>query len=676
MTRKFREKIRSSLTNPGLQAALDANAERRRIARRQAYASLPEDLEELRQRAHAVRSQTIVNLDQHLSQFIANAQANGFIVHRAANSAQAVQIVRQISREIEARLVVKSKSMVSEEIHLNSALEEDGIRVVETDLGEYIIQLRGEPPAHIITPAVHLVRREVGQTFQDKLGIPFSDDIPTLTQAARRLLRQDFLTADIGISGVNFGVVENGALCLLTNEGNGRMVTTLPDVHIALMGIERLVCTLEDLALMLYLLPRSATGQKLTVYTNLVYGPRRIGEIDGPRQRHIVLVDNGRSSLRASPLSDALFCIRCGACLNACPVFQEIGGHAYVGVHGTITPYPGPIGAVVSPGLFGVDEFGPLARASSLCGACKEACPVDIDLPQLFLRLRAAEASPKSPPGSPAPPGRQALYAPGGMRMALRLFTWVSTSPFRFRTLQRLAGILSRMVSPLTNWLRLPAFTGWGYGREFPRPALRPFRDLFPKIQNRTFSLPATSASPPPIATAHSSSEKPRWQVFETELTALGGVFIRCQEHQVARCVSDLLGDLDADAIQAWDEKHLPHGLIEKLRAEGVRIMHEPDPALKVGLTGALAGVAESGTIVLHTGSGRPLTASLLPEFHVAILRERKIYSNLFQVLSLEEMQQSSYLTLISGPSRTADIEMTLTIGVHGPRQLYVICVE
>ena len=393
----FRTHIRSSIADANLQAALDANADRRTTGRVAAFASLP-DWPERRQRAHAVRAEVIAHLDEYLAAFSAKVQANGIEVYRAATPEQAIQRVFEIAGAASTRvtgdgtgsqiLFAKSKSMVSEEIELNRALERHGHRVVETDLGEYIVQLRGEKPAHIITPAVHLQRRQVGELFQAKLGIAYTDDIPTLTAAARRVLRDVFLSADIGISGVNFGVAETGTLCIVTNEGNGRMVTSLPPIHIALMGMERLVPTLDDLALMLSLLPRSATGQKLSVYTQLLHSPRRAGEVDGATRRHLIILDNGRSRVRGSELREALYCIRCGACLNACPVFREIGGHAYVGADGAPAPYPGPIGSIISPGLLGSSEFGQLAQASSLCGACKDACPVDIDLPKLLTRVR------------------------------------------------------------------------------------------------------------------------------------------------------------------------------------------------------------------------------------------------------------------------------------------------
>ncbi len=396
----FRTRIRKAIADEPLQAALDANAERRTTGRAAAFASLP-DWQARRERAHAVRAEVIAHLDDYVQAFAARLEANGVHVHHAADACQAIETVLEIARTSQTRvaaagsdaigpregshaelLFAKSKSMVTEEIELNRALGDHGYRVVETDLGEYIVQLRGEKPAHIITPAVHLQRRQIGELFHEKLGMDFTDDIPTLTAAARKVLRNVFLTADVGISGVNFGVAATGTLCIVTNEGNGRMVTTVPPVHIALMGMERLVPTLDDLALMLSLLPRSATGQKLSVYTQLIHSPRRHGEVDGAAERHVIILDNGRSRIGRSGLREALYCIRCGACLNACPVFREIGGHAYVGADGEPAPYPGPIGSVISPGLLGLQEFGHLAQASSLCGACKDACPVNIDLPR------------------------------------------------------------------------------------------------------------------------------------------------------------------------------------------------------------------------------------------------------------------------------------------------------
>jgi len=386
----FRSRIRQSIEDQTLQTALDNNAERRLKGRAAAFESIP-DWRERRQRAHAIRADVIEHLDEYLNQFIAKNEANGVIVHRAKDAAEAIQIILGITESSVSRrwnennaddgsrrtplLIAKSKSMVSEEIALNHALENTGIRVIETDLGEYIVQLRHERPSHIITPAAHLKKEQVAELFQEKLGIPYTTDIPTLTATARKVLREVFLTADIGFSGVNFGVAETGTTCIVTNEGNGRMVATIPPVHIALMGMERLVPNLENLSLMLSLLPRSATGQKLTVYTQLLNKPL-------PDQtRHLIILDNGRARLKNSPLKESLYCIRCGACLNACPVFRELSGHAYIGKDNSIAPYPGPIGSVISPGLLG-ENYVHLAQASSLCGACKDVCPVDIDLPK------------------------------------------------------------------------------------------------------------------------------------------------------------------------------------------------------------------------------------------------------------------------------------------------------
>ncbi|MBN2548915.1 MAG: LUD domain-containing protein [Anaerolineales bacterium] len=671
MTKSFHSQIREALQNPTLQGALDGNAERRLIARQQAYASLPQDLQVMRQRAHAVRAEVTTNLDRYLEQFIHRAQSNGMIVHQAASAAQAVEIVRQIARQSGAKLIAKSKTMVGEEIELNPALEADGLQVVETDLGEYIVQLRGEPPAHIITPAVHLTRHQVGETFQAKLGVPFTEDIPTLTAIARRILRQTFLSADIGISGVNFGVAESGALCTVTNEGNGRMVTTLPPIHIALMGIERLVPTLDDLALMLYLLPRSATGQKLSVYTSLIHGPRREGESDGALQRHLILLDNGRSALRLSPLAEALYCIRCGACLNACPVFREIGGHAYVGASGKHTPYPGPIGSVISAGLFGIQEFGNLARASSLCGACQEACPMDIDLDGLLLRVRAGQSA------------EQSAYlknVPAGLKLGLRAFSWMAASPWRFGAAQSMAGIFSRLLSPISAWLRLPAFTGWGYRRDFPRPARRTFHSQFKptgeaEMLSSVGPQAASQSQAQPVSTQPTEPEDLATR-FEAELAALGGVFTRCKEPELAAHILDILKSRNIQTIQSWDGDQLPVGLLNALRAAGIQATTDPDPGLRAGLTGALAGIAETGTLILPGGPGRPLTASLLPEVHIAILKAADLQASLTSAVRSLPLGDYSSLVLVSGPSRTADIEMTLTIGVHGPGELFVLYCE
>jgi L-lactate dehydrogenase complex protein LldF len=673
----FHSKIREAIANSNLQTALDANAERRIHGRDTALSSLPEEVGVLRQRAHQLRAHTIANLEQYLDEFIRNAQENGMVVHQAADSAQAVEIVLDIALRIDARLIAKSKTMVGEEIELNSALEGAGLQVVETDLGEYIVQIRKERPSHIITPAVHLRREDVGATFHEVLGIPLTTDIPVMTAAARKVLRETFLSADMGISGVNFAVAETGTLCMVTNEGNGRMVTTLPRVHVALLGIERLVPKIDDLALVLAMLPRYATGQKITVYTSLMNSPRRKSDADGPGERHIILVDNGRRAMRNSPLSDALMCIRCGSCLNACPIFRELGGHAYIGKAGEPGTYPGPIGSVVSPALFGQVEFGQLARASSLCGACKEACPVDIDLPKLLLRVRAG--------GLELSPQRARANIPVGLQAALRGFSWVASRPTLFHLAEKFIGVASRFLPPFSGWLRLPAVSGWGYSKDFPKPATRPFRERW-QAQNRnktqstgptTQLVKAQKNGSPPRSQMTPQTETPdRVERFKEELLALGGNIIDVTSGQLVDAIASFLRERGVSSVLAWEWEHLPPGLQEALISAGIEALPGADPTAQAGITGVLYAISDTGTLVIPGGTGRPQSASLLPELHIAVLYREKILATLSEALHLPEIREAPTVVLVSGPSRTADIEMTLTIGVHGPGEVHIFLVN
>ncbi len=669
---QFKSHIRTSIANKALQIALDNNAQRRVQGRVAAFESLP-DWRERRQRAHTVRANVIEHLDEYLNKFIAKVQENGIIVHRAKDAAEAVKIVLEtIGADGHLplqKLIAKSKSMVSEEIELNHALEAAGHRVVETDLGEYIVQLRGEKPAHIITPAVHLRRHEVGQLFQEKLGIPYTEDIPTLTNTARKILREVFLTADVGVSGVNFGVAETGTLCIVTNEGNGRMVTTMPPIHIALMGMERILPALDDLALMLSLLPRSATGQKLSVYTQLIHSPRRVDEIDGARERHLIIVDNGRSRLQHSALSEALYCIRCGACLNACPVFRELSGHAYVGNDGSIAPYPGPIGSIVSPGLLGLEQFGHLAQASSLCGACKDACPIDIDLPKLLTRVRAG-----NPSVSTQNEKRNGVGLSFMSRMGLRAFGMIASSPKLFAVSQRVAGIGTRIVSPFSQWMWIPAFTGWGYSKDFPRFAVRTFREKFHYETSKSTEIFRKGKEKGKKADAPKTQNANLVERFSQELEAVGGHAYRIAQAELPKRLIELLKECNVNAAMIWDS--IPVLNEFDLLEAGVRAERNADPNVRVGITSALSAVAETGTLVIPSGKDQPLSASLLPETHVTIIRSSQIVGSLEEALQKREVQNASASVLITGPSRTADIEMTLTIGVHGPTELHVFVVD
>ena len=667
MRRAFIQRVELALADEPLGTALDANADRRQHSRVVAFESLT-DAEEKIQRAHAIRQNTIQNLDMFLGQFSAALQANGFQVHRAEGAADACRLILQIAQEAGARRVVKSKSMVTEEIRLNRALEDAGLEVLETDLGEYIVQLRGEAPGHIITPAIHLTRQDVGRTFHEKLGVPYTDDVAELNQFARKTLRPAFIDADLGISGANFGIAETGTICLVTNEGNGRMVTSLPPVHIAVMGIERIVPTPGDLDLMLQLLPRSATGQKLTSYVSLLGGSASPDSFTDSPRRHVILVDNGRRVLRGTPLEETLLCIRCGACLNACPVFREIGGHAYG------SPYPGPIGSLVSPGYFGMELFGHLAHASTLCGACNEVCPVGIDLVGLLLRTRRMY--------------RANTGGSMGLRLGLKIYTWLAASARRFRTAQRLGSLITRPIHPPGSWIKRlpPPISAWTRARDFP-PFHSP-RTLIPP--------PPIDQSPAPTMELKSAEMKSApgepdlIDRFTQELDALGGETIPCTSAEIGQRLRSRLGQSEERCI-LYEEAGV-EGLAEGLRAAGFELMHSrPDPPVagldrkerlhcfdrcRVGLTGAIAGLANTGTlIVAHAGDGS--LGSLLPEVHVAVLPRSRLFRSFGEWLhahGADRLASGGSFVLISGPSRTADIEMTLTIGVHGPGRLIVFC--
>ncbi len=448
--------VHQALADPQLQAALVRLTGTLMAGNRRGFAALA-DSDKLRDHAKRVKEHTLAHLDRYLEQLEASVLKCGGRVHWAADAAEARQIILDIARQAGCRHAVKSKSMTTEEIHLNPALQAAGVEVTETDFGEFIIQLAGERPSHLVAPAVHHTRESVAAVLSRALGQSLPDDPRTLAMTGRRILREKFYQADLGISGANFAVAETGTIALVTNEGNGRLTTTCPRVHVALMGMEKVIPRLVDLPVFLKLLARAATGQTLSVYTTLITGPRRAGERDGPEEFHLVLLDNGRSKVLATPFRESLQCIRCGACLNACPVYRRIGGHAYGNV------YSGPIGSILTPLYDGVPENPQLPHASSLCGACQAACPVKIKIPQMLIGLRELQHQTRS----------HRLE-----KLAYRVWMHVLRRPRLYRLALAVARVMLRPMAR-QGWLsRLPGpGSGWTAARDFPAPAARSFRE-------------------------------------------------------------------------------------------------------------------------------------------------------------------------------------------------------
>jgi len=463
----FKSRAHGALANHKLQSVLKrfgSGFADKRAAAREAYGV--EAFEELRTASAAIRDRALAALDVWLLRFEEEATRRGTKVLWARDVAEIRRHVIEICVRHGLRKAIKSKSMVSEEADLNDALEANGVTPVETDLGEYIIQLAKEPPSHIIAPAIHKDKEEVADLFAAHHGRPRLDDIRAMTDEARQMLRGHFLDADLGISGGNFLVAETGSVALVTNEGNGRMVTTLPKVHIAITGIEKVIPTLEDLSTLNRVLPRSATGQDIENYFSIVTGPRGAGDLDGPEHMYVILVDAGRTRFLGGDMQDMLRCIRCGACMNHCPVFQAVGGHAYGWV------YPGPMGSVLTPVYNGIENALDLPQAATLCGACHVACPVKIPLPDLLRKLRERQMD--------------AGLRPWHERAGFRLWAFAATRPRLYalgtavavRALRLMGGAKGRIS-------RLPLGAGWTLGRDMPAPQGRTFRELYARRVRR-----------------------------------------------------------------------------------------------------------------------------------------------------------------------------------------------
>ncbi|HUJ97479.1 MAG TPA: LutB/LldF family L-lactate oxidation iron-sulfur protein [Stellaceae bacterium] len=459
----FKENAREALGNANLQKALTLMRSGFPERRAAAIARLPE-FEALREEAKAIKNHVLEHLDFYLETFEQQVTARGGQVHWCRTPQEARETVLAICRRLDAKTVTKGKTMIAEEIALNDYLEENGVTPVETDLGEYIIQIRKEYPSHVIAPAIHLVKEQVAASFRathtELDPNRRLEDAPTLVAEARAVLRRKFLAADVGITGANFCIAETGSTIIVTNEGNGDLTQTLTKAHIVLASLEKLVPTLEDVSTILRVLARSATGQEFSTYTTVSTGPRRPEDTDGPGEFHVVFLDNGRSAMLGTEFQDMLRCIRCGACMNHCPVYATVGGHAYGWV------YPGPMGAVLTPTLVGVAEAGHLPNASTFCGRCESVCPMKIPLPKMMRHWREREF--------------EKQLSPAAYRYGLKLWAFFASHPPLY---QAATALMTRLLGwfggPRGRFRSLPLAQGWTQGRDMPAPEGRSFMSLW-----------------------------------------------------------------------------------------------------------------------------------------------------------------------------------------------------
>lgn len=688
----FDDNLARALADDALRTATRSTASAKIAARAAAVAAVPQ-FEAIRDRAVAIKDDVLANLDRYLDEFTAYVRRVGGHVHFAATADDANAHVARIARESGAKLCVKSKSMTTEETHLNAALEQAGVPAVETDLGEFIVQLDHDRPSHIVTPIIHKTRKDVAAAMHRELGMPYSEDPETLTRYARAHLRDIFRRCDLGVTGVNFAVASTGSICLCTNEGNGRMTLTRPRVHVALMGLEKLVPTLDDLAVFLKLLTRSSTGQPITVYTSLVTGPRRAEDPDGPDQFHVVILDNGRRRILGGEYREVLRCIRCGACLNACPVFRNVGGHAYGSV------YPGPIGAVLAPLLDNGRRYNDLPQASSLCGLCRDVCPVRIDIPDLLVRLRRDQVR------SRAVPWRRTL--------AFKAMFAALSSP-RWLHLAQRAGRIATSPGAVGEWngkLFGPA-AALTHERDTPRPAARSFRDLWKGEQHRAVPIAPAGAlrrrdDPLPASRGASASgrcegEPARLVAPDADLVArfteqaqkLGLRIVPSHSTDAAATISRLVAEsvptgaarrprvvVDPQLDAASPAAELGAAICRAL-GDAAELVPPDDGddavfAADVGVTSVSAAIAETGSLVVASGPRSWRSLSLISPVHIAVLFTSQVLPDLLDLAArYRHAALPANLTLISGPSKTADIEGILITGVHGPGIVHVVLID
>jgi L-lactate dehydrogenase complex protein LldF len=692
----FPAAARESLADSQLRANLARATSTIRDKRGRVVDELP-DWEELRTAGAAIKDAALLQLDRRLTQLESSVQARGGTVHWARDGVEACAIVAEIARAHSLDEVVKVKSIATDEIGLNEHLAASGIHAVETDLAELIIQLDDDFPSHILVPAIHRNRAEIRDIFRRELGLDELTDEPSaLTEAARVHLRAKFLSARMGVSGANFAVAETGSVCVFESEGNGRMCTTLPDVLVTVMGIEKVIPSWRDMEVFLQLLPRSSTGERLNPYTSVWTGVSD----DGPQEFHLVLVDNGRVRTLADEVGrQALRCIRCSACLNVCPVYARVGGHAYGSV------YPGPIGAILTPQLKGIEEAPSLPYASSLCGACAEVCPVKIEIPRLLTHLRAREVAARRR----LDPEKLAMKA---------LFHTFSTRD-RYERAQKLARAAARPVARgRTTISHAPGPLGrWTMSRELPAPARETFREWW----RRTRGPSAPPARRMSASIAHAAAKEggggdarsgdARTDVLRRIRSALEGAtprdvprgyrtedarerdeivdlfaervaeyqatVHRVREAEVADAIARIATEAGAGRIG------VPVDLPKEWRSvNGVELVEDASlsveqlDGLDGAVTGCAAAIAEVGAFVLDSGPGQGRRAlSLVPDLHICVVRDDQVVGFVPEAVRVleEAVAAGRPLTFVAGPSATSDIELDRVEGVHGPRVLHVV---
>ncbi len=653
---------------PNIPIAIQRATTRLVASRAAAVAHVPE-WESLRQVAHDLRLHALDHLDELISQVEHRVGEAGGTVHRARDAAQACAIVVDIARRHRVKAVVKGKSMATEEIGLNHAFEQVGVRAIETDVGELIVQIAGVGPSHILGPATHMTKEEIAALFTQKLGIDAPPDPRRLTDIAHAYLREHFLRAEMGITGANFVIAETGTVVLVTNEGNGRMCTTLPDIYVAVAGIDKIISDWNSLATLLPLLVRSATGQKMSCCTSFLSGPSRTARESGPREFHLVLLDNGRTLIRQDSVArETLLCIRCAACLNICPVYNQAGGHAYGWV------YSGPIGAILSPQLLGMRVARDLPFASTLCGACADVCPVKIPIPKILLHLRrrAAEGNVTESP-----------VIAWRIRLVAKLGSIVLRTPWLYRLGSQLLRI-AQMPLNRDDWLHaLPPVSRWTQTRSFPAFNAR-FRKWWkgrnPKfeIRNSKFKVEQTEHAP---SSTQVTARTPEARLNDmdallNEIVRLGGNARRVGAQELDKALQTLVETEGIQSATLWATEGIARlDLVRRLRAHGVEIIpHDADKftlaKVDLGITEADFALAESGTLGLLSSPEKPRTLSLLPRVHLAIVNPTALRADLRQVIG--EAKTENYFVFITGPSRTSDIEANPVLGVHGPKSLQV----